>query len=161
MSKLKILLKHMLLWYEIRNNLLTENGKLRTYLKIKANFGFEKYLSILHNFQYRQVLSKFRISNHKLRIETGRYSRPLIELEDRVCNHCFSDDIETEEHFLITCNFYNYSRKPLLDAMKYFINDSNLSTMTSSEKLFWILNYDDADFLIIICDFVLCSHCLN
>jgi uncharacterized membrane-anchored protein len=33
-------------WYVKRNKLLDENGKLRTYLKLKCNFGFENYLHI-------------------------------------------------------------------------------------------------------------------
>jgi hypothetical protein len=28
-----------------------EEGKLRTYLKIKTNFGYENYLSIIKNFE--------------------------------------------------------------------------------------------------------------
>jgi hypothetical protein len=34
-------------WYVKRNKLLDENGKLRTYLKLKCNFGFKNYLQIL------------------------------------------------------------------------------------------------------------------
>jgi hypothetical protein len=36
-------------------------GKLRTYLKIKTNFGYENYLSIIKNFEQRRRLSKLRI----------------------------------------------------------------------------------------------------
>jgi hypothetical protein len=64
-------------WYVKRNKLLDENGKLRTYLKLKCNFGFENYLHILSDFIQRKSFTKFRISNHKLKIETGRYSKPI------------------------------------------------------------------------------------
>jgi hypothetical protein len=60
-------------WYVKRNKLLDENGKLRTYLKLKCNFGFENYLHILSDFNQRKSFTKFRISNHKLKIETGRF----------------------------------------------------------------------------------------
>ena len=67
-------------WYVKRNKLLDENGKLRNYLKLKWNFGFENYLHILSDFNQRKSFTKFRISNHKLKIETGRYSKPITPL---------------------------------------------------------------------------------
>jgi hypothetical protein len=42
-------------------------------LKIKNDFGYENYLSIIKNFGQRRRLSKLRISAHKLQIEIGRY----------------------------------------------------------------------------------------
>ena len=76
-------------WYVKRNKLLDENGKLRTYLKLKCNFGFENYLHILSDFNQRKSFTKFRISNHKLKIETGRYSKPITSLENRICEKMF------------------------------------------------------------------------
>jgi hypothetical protein len=55
-------------------------GKLRTYLKIKTNFGYENYLSIIKNFEQRRRLSKLRISAHKLQIEIGRYQGIYMQL---------------------------------------------------------------------------------
>jgi hypothetical protein len=46
---------------------------LSTYLTVKNNFGFEKYLDKIKNFEQRRTLTRFRISAHKLAIETGRY----------------------------------------------------------------------------------------
>ena len=34
-------------------------------------------------------LTKFRISNHKLKFETGRYSKHITPLENRICEKCF------------------------------------------------------------------------
>ena len=76
-------------WYVKRNKLLDENGKLRTYLKVKCNFGFENYHHILSDFNERKSFTKFRISDHKLKIETGRYSKPITPLENRICEKCF------------------------------------------------------------------------
>jgi hypothetical protein len=58
---------------------LVKEGKLRTYLKIKTNFGYENYLSIIKHFEQRRRLSKLRISAHKLQIEIGRYQGTLRE----------------------------------------------------------------------------------
>jgi hypothetical protein len=65
-------------WYVKRNKLLDENGKLRTYLKLKCNFGFENYLHILSDFNQRKSFTKFRISNHTLKIETGIIKHKVI-----------------------------------------------------------------------------------
>jgi hypothetical protein len=47
---------------------------LSTYLTVKNNFGFEKYLDKIKNFEQRRTLTRFRISAHKLAIETGRHT---------------------------------------------------------------------------------------
>jgi hypothetical protein len=57
----KIAKQHYLeLWTNQAHSL--KEGKLRTYLKIKTNFGYENYLSIIKNFEQRRRLSKFRIN---------------------------------------------------------------------------------------------------
>ena len=58
------------------------------------------------------ALSRFRLSNHSLLIETGRYSRPKIERDDRKCFIC-KDEIEDELHFVTKCPLYSEERKHL------------------------------------------------
>ena len=43
-------------------------------VSVKDHFRIEKYWSS-NKFQYRQIMTKFRISAHSLRIESGRYER--------------------------------------------------------------------------------------
>ena len=50
------------------------SGKLTTFYKIKECLRREPYLSVLNSDQ-RSLITKFRISAHQLRIETGRYER--------------------------------------------------------------------------------------
>ena len=145
-------------WYVKRNKLLDENGKLRTYLKLKCNFGFENYLHILSDLNQRKSFTKFRISNHKLKNETGRYSKPL---ENRICEKCFSDEIESEEHLLLKCSFYSTSRRKLLETIKNNINHSNFEKLSFGDKFIWLLNSESKDILICICDFLLKSHCFR
>ena len=148
-------------WYVKRNKLLDENGKLRTYLKLKCNFGFENYLHILSDFNQRKSFTKFRISNHKLKIETGRYSKPITPLENRICEKCFSDEIESEEHLLLKCSFYYTSRCKLLETIKNNINHSNFEKLSFGDKFIWLLNSESKDTLICMCDFLLKSHCFG
>ena len=55
------------------------------------------YLDVIRNKPNRKTLVKFRISNPKLNIETGRYDK--ISRCDRICPVC-SISIEDEIHFL-------------------------------------------------------------
>ena len=51
--------------------------------------------------RYRKVITRWRLSNHKLRIETGRYHIPYIERADRKCFVC--DVVEDEHHAIFLC----------------------------------------------------------
>ena len=57
------------------------------------------------------MLAQFRCGILPLRIETGRFSG---EPEDsRLCKMCSKNEIESETHFLINCDFYNELRNEL------------------------------------------------
>ena len=58
----------------------------------------EKYL-LSKNFDFRKLICKFRISDHSLAVETGRYKK--VPREDRLCNTC--NIIDDEHHFLFDC----------------------------------------------------------
>ena len=79
-----------------------KNGKLKTYLALKPNFGLEKYLTILNNFHYERSICRLRISSHRLQIETGRYRN--VPRDERICKKCSENEIEDEVHFLIKCS---------------------------------------------------------
>ena len=83
--------------FETINN---DKSKLRTYAIFKKDIGFEKYLSNIKNPTRRALLTKFRLSNHKLIIEVGRYTN--IPKEMRFCHFC-PNMAETEAHFLFYC----------------------------------------------------------
>ena len=53
--------------------------------------------------QHRMVITKWRLSNHKLRVETGR--RDLLPRSQRVCLVC--QVLEDEEHVLFACHLYS------------------------------------------------------
>ena len=67
-----------------------QNNKLRTFQKFKTieNYKCEDYLCQVTNIQHRITLTKLRLSNHKLAIETGRYVRPYKKPEERICPIC-------------------------------------------------------------------------
>ena len=72
----------------------------------------EKYLEI-NIFEVRQILCRFRISSHHLRVETERDKNNSLERSQRICKFCSQNDIEDKPHFLIKCAFYNSLREEL------------------------------------------------
>ena len=104
----KIVKQHYLeLWTKQAHSL--KEGKLRTYFKIKTNFGYENYLSIIKHFEQRRKLSKLRISAHKLQIEIGRYQSTL--RENRICCRCTSGQVEDEIYYLLHCTYHANHRE--------------------------------------------------
>ena len=53
------------------------------------------------------ALASLRLSSHKLRIETDRYSRNRIDRVQRKCLNCNLNDLEDEYHFVLICLMYN------------------------------------------------------
>ena len=51
--------------------------KLRTFKMFKNNYKLENYLSLKVDKHLVFNLAKFRISNHQLEIETGRYKKTI------------------------------------------------------------------------------------
>jgi hypothetical protein len=60
------------------------------YLYDKVNF-------ITIHFNSRKILTKFRISDHKLEIEIGRYKK--VPREQRICKAC--KVLDDEKHFFL------------------------------------------------------------
>lgn len=129
---------------------LYANGKLCTYLQFKNNFGFENYLTILKDFGQRRMLTRFRISAHRLRIELGRYQGTL--RRDRLCLHCSSNDIEDEVHFLFNCDKFENERNSLINFIKS--ECSLFSNLQDTQKLIWLMNNEDKEILVKICFFI-------
>ena len=73
--------------------------------------GFQ-YCDALYNLPmiecYRTAITRWRLSNHKLRIETGRYCRPKIPRNERKCMTC--NVVEDEDHVLFSCVLYDSIR---------------------------------------------------
>jgi hypothetical protein len=89
-------------------------GKLSLYRSFKSSFSFEQYLLEVKNDSHRHALTKLRISNHKLAIETGRYTKPITARSDRVCLLCASGQVEDEQHFLLACPTLSNLRASLI-----------------------------------------------
>ena len=75
---------------------------------------------------YRKIITRWRLSNFDLAIETGRYDRPKTPRERRICRTCLV--IEDENHVLFNCRLYYQIR-----------NDYN-QTFTKHRNIYSLLN---------------------
>ncbi len=135
------------------NNISAAGNKLRTYTLFKNNFGFENYIIAEKNFKRRQDMSRLRISAHCLKIETGRYCRPPLSPENRVCPCCNSGDVEDELHFLLKCPIFENERHELMNS----IDDVTNTTLLNETELFKVLmglNGGDTEFVAPVLEFV-------
>ena len=122
------------MFHEAVTNEIQNSSKLKALSILKDNFSCEDYLLSVPNVANRTALTKFRLSNHNLMIEKGRYEN--IQLCDRSCPF-FPDQVESEFHFLIKCPVYAELRRQLLDEIRsivlgfYYPQDEHF--------LFWFL----------------------
>ena len=84
-------------WYSDVNN----SSKGQVYRFFKQSFGMENYLKILSP-KYMKIMIKFRTTNHRLPVETGRWhEKPLGERFCTLCNNC---QIGDEFHYILECD---------------------------------------------------------
>ena len=104
--------------------------KLRTYALFKRDVGFEDYLVNVKNATERHLITKFRLSNHRLMIEVGRHRG--LEKEKRVCPFC-PNYMEDEFHVLLKCEVYENQREnflyPIIETIPGFLS------LTPTEKI--------------------------
>ena len=124
---------HQTAFETIRN----EKSKLRVYAIFKNKIGFEKYLFNIKNPAKRAILTKFRLSNHKLMVEVGRYKG--IPKEMRFCPFC-PNTVESEIHILFSCSTYRHISVRLMDSInlsnlnfKYYPDDLKLQYKTEKD----------------------------
>ena len=86
----------------------------------------------------RKIITRWRLSNHQLAIETGRYKRPKIEKNQRICQTCL--EVEDEEHALMNCRLYNQVREKYPDLFNRSNSVKSLLNPKSPESVCKIAN---------------------
>ena len=117
-----------------------QSNKMRTYRVSKTidNYKCEDYIHQVTNTWYRIALTKLRLSNHKLAIETGRYSRPFKKPAERICPIC-KIEMEDEYHFLNICPAYQEKRCSLLDYLGKGYREK-ISKMSRNKIFMFLIN---------------------
>ena len=103
--------------YNERKNRI-EASEQSMSIRYKNIIGFEYcptlYQSCLDDVK-RKIITRWRLSSHKLRIETGRYSRPFIERENRLGKLC--NVLEDEIHAVYDCVAHRVIREKYKDIL--------------------------------------------
>ena len=129
------------------NDVSQENGnKLRTYRLYKTDLIAENYVKLNMERSHRRILAKFRSGSLPLQVETGRYKKPKVPLENRICKFCSDNTVEDEMHFLISCDFYSDLRRPLFDKARSCNTD--FQNMLLQDKFIFIMNYVNMQFIL-------------
>ena len=81
---------------------------MRTYGKIKTGVKMEPYLMSKLNKSEKIQISKFRVGDHNLHMETGRHCKPKTPIDKRTCCNC--NEVEDKVHFLVDCLLYDEPR---------------------------------------------------
>ena len=97
------------------NDWYNKVGSNINYRMFKHKFEFESYLTILPS-NLLHYFSSFRTRNHRLEVETGRWTG--IKYDESKCNLCKAE-IGDEYHYLLTCKHLDNIRKSHIKP-KYF-----------------------------------------
>ena len=123
--------------------------KVRTFMKFKDFFNVPAYLGKPLSFVERRTISKLRLGNLPISLETARYLRPVIPEDQRLC-YCGSE-VESEYHVLFKCVKYSKLRDAWLNELciPYNFND-----IGENEQLKYVLNNSEltARFLVTVMD---------
>jgi hypothetical protein len=84
----------------------------------------------------RQLFTKFRVSDHSLEIETGRYQN--ITREERICKNCNLNEIGDEYHFFLKCTANHSLRNNLFN--KIILNKPDFIEKIPINKIKVLLN---------------------
>ena len=105
-------------------------SKTRLYRHIYEIYQIPFYIECVYNIRYRQAITKLRTCNHRLYSETGRWRRPPVPFDERICSLC--DVLEDEYHFVLICGKFTTLRRKYIQ--KYYY------TRPSMEKFVSLLN---------------------
>ncbi len=96
-----------------------------------------EYLFTVSDKKLRSMLTRYRLSGHKLMIETGRHRQTWLPPEQRLCSHCDLNQMETELHFLTECSKYTDIRTVFYDKIQQI--HPTFTTLPDQEKLAYLL----------------------
>ena len=104
-------------------------GNTHILFTLKTNYAYESY-NIETCPQYKYI-AKFRLSDHFLPIERGRYFKPKLQRNEPSCTLCHSD-VGTEMHALFQCS----------NTIIKNINDKHMKLLTDVSSQFAVLPDD-------------------
>ena len=111
---------------------------MRFYKTLKGSFTLEPYLSNIANRSQRAWLTRYRVSAvSNLRIESGRYTRPVTPVEERTCLYCSSNTLDDEKHAILNCSTFTLKRNCLFGRISALI--PSFSQLSQQNQLLVLL----------------------
>ncbi len=107
---------------------------MQCYLSLKREYSMAEYLFTVSDKKLRSTLTRYRLSGHKLMIETGRHRQTWLPPEQRLCSHCDLNQMETELHFLTECSKYTDIRTVYYDKIQQTTFTTLLSHIYNSSR---------------------------
>ena len=93
-----------------------------TYLSRYRELIDPKYNHVIYNSliseHIRIIITRWRLSNHNLRIETGRQEVPYLARHLRICTSC--GVLEDEKHAIFLCPMYDEIRPRYLNFLNKY-----------------------------------------
>ena len=86
-----------------------DSRSMVVYYRTIVNNELSNIYTSFTNDYFRKIVTRWRLSNHSLKIETQRYCRPHIPRENRVCTLC--NKLEDEAHVIFECPLYHAVRR--------------------------------------------------
>ena len=122
-----------------RETLLTSERSMEIrYRKlIPLNYNKSLYSSLV-NDDARMIVTRWRLSCHKLYVETGRYKTPKVERHQRVCKMC--GVLEDEQHALLVCDAHHAIRTKFRDKISW-TSVSDILNPENEEDLVTVAEY--------------------
>ena len=112
---------------------LLETTKVTRYREItNLEYSATLYQSFV-NDELRMIITRWRLSCHKLRIETGRYTVPVTPREERLCKMCHV--VEDELHALFHCPAHTFTRLKFHSLLCQYNTVSQILTPQCSEDV--------------------------
>ena len=102
------------------------NSLSRYYCELALHHRCIIYTSMVSDF-FRIVITRWRLSNHRLHVETGRYTKPKTPRKDRVCSLCMV--LEDENHVIYDCPRYDELRS----RFQHLIDDRNIKSFLNPQ----------------------------
>ena len=123
-------------------------------LSLSLSLSLCHSLNIIDDPLHRRDYTKFRISNHNLMIEYGRYGNTKVPKESRLCLVCNTNQIEDELHLIFSCSCYNEHRTKMINDFKNKTNKGSCQNYQEIHFLTEIIQSKIPSVIRLFCKFI-------
>ena len=124
--------------------ILFPHGWATSAAGIRLSLEHTDYINLVFGTEcYLKSISNFKASTHDLKIERGRYVRPKLNVDERLCLSC--NVVENEEYFVTVCKDNEVERALFTNKLEK--RDPSFANLTNREKVIFLLTCADSQIL--------------